>query len=156
MAGIEWTHRTRRTRRTDSRAVEAARRRRAAVLSGSVALGLVLALAAPAPVWAQAGHYTPARKAGRGAAGLFLGVLEIPGNIVAETRRNGPIRGATIGTIMGVGMLIVRSGVGLWELCSAPWGLPNDFQPLIDPEFPWDYFTEAEDRSPSYSDEEGW
>lgn len=106
---------------------------------------LVAMLVAPAGAAVAGSEYvehTMARKAGRGAAGMFLGVAEIPGNIVKETRRNGPIRGATVGLVMGVGMTIVRTCVGTYELLTAPLAFPNDFRPLIEPEFPWEDLTE--------------
>jgi putative exosortase-associated protein (TIGR04073 family) len=102
-------------------------------------------LLAPAGSARAEPDYDAARKAGRGAAGMFLGVIEVPGNIVKETRENGPIRGVTLGLVIGVGMTIVRTCVGTYELFTAPFALPAGFKPLIEPEFPWDYF--VEDRS---------
>ncbi len=60
---------------------------------GCVALAVILI---PASV-ATAVEYTAARKAGRGLAGLTCGFLEIPGNIVQETRANGAGQGFTFG-----------------------------------------------------------
>lgn len=111
---------------------------------GACALAVAVLLTAPASGALAEPDYTAARKAGRGAAGMFLGVVEIPGNIARETRKNGPIRGATVGLIMGVGMTIVRTCVGTYELFTAPLGFPNDFEPVIDPEFSWEYFTERQ------------
>ncbi len=111
-------------------------------------VGLLIAL--PTASLAEP-QYSMERKAGRGAAALFLGFLEIPGRITVETRKNGPIRGATVGLVQGVGMLIVRSSVGLFELFTVPAPLPSDFGPIIEPEFPWDYFTEdPANRGPTH------
>jgi hypothetical protein len=37
-------------------------------------------------------------------------------------------------------MLVVRELVGVNELVTAPLPAPEDFRPILEPEFPWDYF----------------
>ena len=113
----------------------------------SLLLGAAIVLSAP--VAEADGRDGPLRKAGRGASGLFAGILEIPGNIVQDTRDNGPVRGATIGLAKGVGMLVVRELVGLYELLSAPLAFPSGFRPILEPEYPWDYFRRPR-RGPRY------
>jgi len=105
-----------------------------------LAVGLVLALVLGPATALASEKYTAARKCGRGAAGMLLGVLEIPGNMVKETRENGPARGFTLGFVMGIGMLVVRTLVGTYELFTSPFEIPEGFKPLIEPEYPWDYF----------------
>jgi putative exosortase-associated protein (TIGR04073 family) len=95
------------------------------------------------PAAASAVQYTPARKAGRGLAAMTCGFLEIPGNMVAETRRRGPGYGLTLGFAMGLGRVVVRELVGVYELLSSPFPLPAGYGPIIDPEFPWGYFEEG-------------
>ena len=104
----------------------------AAVLIGS------LALAGPA----DAERYTAARKAGRGLAGMTCGFLELPGNIVATSRERGPGYGATLGFVRGLGGIVVRTLVGVYEFVSAPFEIPENYAPILEPEFPWDYFEE--------------
>lgn len=81
-----------------------------------------------------------ARKAGRGLAAMTCGFLEVPGNIVKLHRERGPAWGFTLGFVQGLGMIVVRELVGVYEFVTAPLEVPDGFQPIIEPEFPWDYF----------------
>jgi putative exosortase-associated protein (TIGR04073 family) len=103
-------------------------------------------LSASAP--SQAIEYTAARKAGRGLASMTTGFLEIPGNMMAESRKHGAGAGIPLGFVFGLGKLVVRELVGVYEFLSAPFEAPAGFEPIIEPEFPWDYF---EDRSATSS-----
>jgi putative exosortase-associated protein (TIGR04073 family) len=118
-----------------------------------LAIGALLAFAAAAASDAWAREYTPARKAGRGLAAMTTGFLELPGNMVAETRRSGPGLGMTLGFVKGLGGIVVRELVGVYEFVSAPIEVPSGYRPLIQPEFPWSYFDEtreiAGDRRPA-------
>jgi putative exosortase-associated protein (TIGR04073 family) len=82
---------------------------------------------------------TAAGKFGRGLAGMTCGFLEIPGNIVQETRKSGAI-GFPVGLAMGLGMTVTRELVGVYEFVSAPFPVPAGFKPILKPEYPWDYF----------------
>ncbi len=110
----------------------------------SICAALIGALSTPALV--QATEYTAARKFGRGFAAMTTGFLEIPGNIVAETREHGAGAGVPLGFVFGLGKLVVRELVGVYEFVTAPFEAPAGFVPIIEPEFPWSYF---EDRSAS-------
>ncbi len=70
---------------------------------------------------------------------MTTGFLEVPGNIVLETNRQGPV-GVPIGLVKGLGMLVTRELVGVYEFVSAPFPAPAGFRPIIQPEYPWDYF----------------
>jgi putative exosortase-associated protein (TIGR04073 family) len=103
-----------------------------------------------APTAADAdSRYTAARKCGRGLAAMTTAFLEIPGNMIKESRARGAVRGATVGFAMGIGMTIVRELVGVYEFLSSPFPLPEGFEPIIYPEFPWGYFDEP-GRAPRY------
>ena len=106
----------------------------------ALVLLLVLSLA-PVPALAETEH-TAARKFGRGASGIVLGVLELPGNMVKMTREDGYAKGLTLGFAMGLGMFVVRELVGVYEFLTCPFPVPADFEPILDPEFPWDYFAD--------------
>ena len=125
-------------------------------LARSTACVAVAALAlatALLPALARADEQTAARKLGRGLAGLTLGFLEVPGNIVQETRTNGVISGMTVGLAMGAGKLVVRELVGAYEFLTAPLPLPAGFEPVLQPEFSWDYFDSEPGRAYGFSDE---
>ncbi len=85
-----------------------------------------------------------ARKVGRGAANLTLGVLVLPGQIFQTTRARGPFVGATWGFVKGVGMLVATEIVGVWEVVTCPFETPPGFKPILKPEYPWGYFYEEQ------------
>ncbi len=89
---------------------------------------------------ASAAEQSAARKIRRGFAGLITGVLEIPGNIVEETRINGLLSGATVGLGTGLGLFLSRELIGAYEVLSSPFALPAGFEPIMAPEYPWQYF----------------
>jgi putative exosortase-associated protein (TIGR04073 family) len=105
----------------------------AAACLGAAVLGLPSAAAAD----------TAARKLGRGLAAITTAFLEVPGNMVVETRRHGPAYGMPLGFAKGLGGIVVRELVGVYELVTAPIEAPAGYRPLIQPEFPWDYFDEG-------------
>lgn len=112
---------------------------------------LVLATALlPLPAAAQ--EMTAARKFGRGFAGLTTFVLEVPGNITQEARSNGALSAATVGLTMGLAKMIARPLVGAYELVTAPFPLPEGFEPMLAPEFPWGYFNSAPGRVYGFTD----
>ena len=103
----------------------------------------VLALALLAcllPMAADAQRYTAGRKLGRGLAAMTCGFLEVPGNIVETSRERGPGWGITLGFAEGLGRLVVRELVGVYEFVTAPLPVPAGYQPILRPEYPWGYF----------------
>ena len=106
------------------------------------ALLLLLLVAAPADA------QTAGRKFLRGLAGMTTAFLEVPGNMVAETRTRGAAEGIPFGFAKGLGMIIPRVFVGVWEFLSAPFPAPPDFRPIIEPEFPWGYFESQPAKAP--------
>jgi putative exosortase-associated protein (TIGR04073 family) len=88
---------------------------------------------------------TAARKAGRGLAAMTTGFLELPGNMVAETREHGPAYGMTVGFAKGLGGIVVRELVGVYEFVTSPFAVPEGYRPIISPEYPWGYFDEGRD-----------
>ena len=83
---------------------------------------------------------TAARKLGRGLTGILWGVLEVPGNMVQEGREHGVLYGATVGLFMGAGKLVARELIGVYEVVTAPFQAPPGYQPILEPEYPWQYF----------------
>jgi len=119
-----------------------ARRVRGAVLLRAALLALLLGVVAPGAAQAQ----SAARKCGRGLAAMTTGFLEIPGNIVKESRETSPARGFTLGFVKGLGAVVVRELVGVYEFVTSPFELPKGYAPIIQPEFPWSYFDDAPKR----------
>jgi len=110
--------------------------RRVFGLAGLAVLACILAFTSPA------GAQTAARKFGRGLADMTTGVLELPGNTVVEAKKHGAA-GVPIGVAKGLGMIVSRELVGVYEVMSAPFPVPPGFRPPIQPEFPWSYFEQA-------------
>jgi putative exosortase-associated protein (TIGR04073 family) len=100
------------------------------------------------PALGQAVEYTAARKAGRGLAAMTTSFLEVPGNMVAESRERGPGMGMPLGFVFGLGKIVVRVLVGVYEFVSSPFEAPAGFEPIIEPEFPWSYFEDGSASAP--------
>jgi putative exosortase-associated protein (TIGR04073 family) len=89
---------------------------------------------------------TPLRKLGRGLANVTTGFLEIPGRIVEENRTRPPVEGTALGFVEGLGGIVVRELVGVYEVVTSPFPAPANYRPIIEPEFPWGYFDEPARR----------
>lgn len=114
--------------------------------AGVVALVFCLAFVAPSEAAARG---TAARKLGRSVANLTLGVLAVPGQVVRTSKQSGPFVGATWGLTKGVAFMVATEAVGLFELVTAPFETPPDYEPILKPEFPWQYLTQdPEPRRP--------
>lgn len=105
----------------------------------AAACALALALFA-APLSASAAKYDAPRKFGRGLAGMTCGFLELPGNVVETTEKQGIGYGLTIGVAKGLGMIVARELIGVYEFLTAPFPAPPGYEPILSPEFPWGYF----------------
>jgi len=55
-----------------------------------------------------------------------------------------------IGIAKGLGMIVSRELVGVYEVVSAPFPVPAGYRPPISPEYPWSYF----DRPPRHAHSE--
>ena len=88
---------------------------------------------------------TPGMKAGRGFAAVATPFLEIPGNILETSEREGPLAGWTVGFAKGIGMSIVRPPIGVYEMVTATIAVPKNFEPILQPEYPWSYFGSGDD-----------
>jgi putative exosortase-associated protein (TIGR04073 family) len=106
-------------------------------LAASVALIILVAFATPVAA------YTAVDKLGRGFAAITTGFLEVPGNMVAESHARGPAAGIPLGFVKGLGMIVVRELVGVYEILSSPFPAPAGYRPIIKPEYPWEYFDGA-------------
>ena len=111
-------------------------------LRGLAALAAICAVGTPMVSQAD----TAMEKAGRGLAAMFTPFLEIPGNIITTTEREGAAAGWTEGLAKGIGMFIIRPPVGVYELVTAPIPAPANYEPILTPEYPWSYFGSGDDR----------
>ena len=101
---------------------------------------IILAAAVLALPTVASAEHSAARKLGRGLAAMTCGFLEVPGSIVSTSRDKGYAYGFTLGFAEGLGKLLVREVVGVYEFVTAPIETPAGFEPILEPEFPWGYF----------------
>jgi putative exosortase-associated protein (TIGR04073 family) len=111
----------------------------------AVVSGLMFAASIATLVWPAVSHAdTRLHKAGRGLAAMTTAFLEIPGNIKVTTEREGAPAGWTEGFAKGLGMTLIRPAIGVYELVTAPIPAPPNFEPILEPEYPWSYFGSGE------------
>ena len=109
---------------------------------------LMIATAIALLVWPMVSHADTAwHKAGRGLAEITTAFLEIPGNIITTSNREGKAAGWTEGFAKGLGMFILRPPIGVYELVTAPIPAPANYEPILSPEYPWSYFGTGETNS---------
>ena len=96
-----------------------------------ISLALVMILSVATASFAQ----DPAKKLGRGVANILTGWVELPKNIYNTSIETNPLVGLTVGTAKGIGMTIVRTGAGVYEVVTFPFPLPEDYMPILEPEF---------------------
>jgi putative exosortase-associated protein (TIGR04073 family) len=79
-------------------------------------------------------------KACRGLAGVTLGVLELPGNMVDISNKEGVLLGCTEGFLKGLVMIPLREIIGTYEVLTFPFEIEKGYKPVLPPEYPWSYF----------------
>ena len=94
-------------------------------------LVIIMVLAVATSSYAQ----DPAKKLGRGLANILTGWIELPKNIYDTSVEDNPLAGLTIGLAKGIGMTIVRTGAGIYEVVTFPFPIPEDYGPVLEPEF---------------------
>jgi putative exosortase-associated protein (TIGR04073 family) len=86
------------------------------------------------PLCAEA--QTPADKLGRGLANALTGILALPLTMERETEDKGILAGMTTGLVKGLGNVIVRELVGVYEILTFPLPFPGEYRPVLDdPEY---------------------
>lgn len=80
-----------------------------------------------------------AQKALRGFENITLGfVTELPKTIYYDSVNHGIPYGVTIGPLKGVGLGVLRTGIGVYELATFPVPMPKNYKPMLYPEYPHD------------------
>ncbi|NQT33258.1 MAG: exosortase system-associated protein, TIGR04073 family [Candidatus Omnitrophica bacterium] len=77
----------------------------------------------------------PARKLGRGLVNIVTGWIELPRNIYDTAVEENVLTGITVGLTKGVGMTVVRTAAGVYETVTFPFPIPENYQPVLEPEF---------------------
>jgi putative exosortase-associated protein (TIGR04073 family) len=78
----------------------------------------------------------------RGFANMVGGVVELPGCIADTSRKDGPWMGFTLGFFKGIGMIPVRTVVGVYETFTFYVPAPSDYAPVLKPPTPFNYWDE--------------
>ncbi len=98
----------------------------------NVALQVVVLLLATASVcFAQ----DALSKLGRGVANTLTGWVELPKNVYDTSVEDNAFTGMTLGLAKGAGMTLVRTGAGIFEIATFPFALPEDYRPILEPEY---------------------
>jgi putative exosortase-associated protein (TIGR04073 family) len=79
-----------------------------------------------------------ANKLARGIANVATGWLELPKQIALTYHEEGGARAATVGTLKGIGMTVVRTVAGAGEAATFMVSYPGFFDPFLDPEYVWE------------------
>jgi len=74
-------------------------------------------------------------KLARGLVNLTTGWVEIPKNIYDTSLEENKLSGITMGLVRGLGMAIVRTGAGVYEVVTFPFPCPENYQVILEPEF---------------------
>ena len=91
-----------------------------------------LVLTAAGPCYAEGDAFT---KLGRGVANVLTGWVELPKNIYNTSIEENAFAGMTLGLAKGLGMTLVRTGSGVYEVATFPFPLPDDYKPVMEPEY---------------------
>ncbi|PIU41256.1 MAG: exosortase system-associated protein, TIGR04073 family [Candidatus Omnitrophica bacterium CG07_land_8_20_14_0_80_42_15] len=75
------------------------------------------------------------RKLGRGVGNILTGWIEVPKNIYDTSVESNVFAGLTLGLVKGIGMTVMRTVVGVYETATFPVPLPEDYKPIVEPEF---------------------
>ncbi|MEA3560315.1 MAG: exosortase system-associated protein, TIGR04073 family [Candidatus Omnitrophota bacterium] len=75
------------------------------------------------------------QKLGRGIANVVTGWIEIPKNVYDTSQEENIIMGLTIGLAKGLGMSVIRTGAGIYDTVTFPFPVPEDYEPLLEPEY---------------------
>ena len=98
----------------------------------NVALQVVVLLIASASACFAQDAFT---KLGRGVANTLTGWVELPKNVYDTSVEDNAFSGMTLGLAKGAGMTLVRTASGIFELATFPFALPENYEPILEPEY---------------------
>jgi len=96
-----------------------------------LSLAVLIGLASAGACYAQ----DPFTKLGRGVANTLTGWVELPKNIYDTSAQDNAFAGVTVGLAKGLGSAIVRTVSGLYEIVTFPFPLPENYKPVLEPEY---------------------
>ena len=75
------------------------------------------------------------RKLGRGTSNVLTSIFEFPKSIQEQLYDEGVIAAGTYGILDGAYKFLVRTVVGAFEIVTFPIPFPEDYAPIVEPEF---------------------
>ena len=75
------------------------------------------------------------KKLYRGAINIVTGWVELPQNIYDAATEHDFASGLIFGVPKGCWMMIVRTGIGIYDTLTFPFPIPKDYGPVLKPEF---------------------
>jgi putative exosortase-associated protein (TIGR04073 family) len=75
------------------------------------------------------------KKLGRGTMNVLVGWVEVPKNISLRWKETDPLSGTVWGGFEGIAWGFARTVGGVYEIVSFPFPYPENYDPLIEPEF---------------------
>ena len=101
---------------------------------GFMMIVALLAAARPAFAVQETGELV-VRKLFRGIVNAATGWIEIPKQISLTWQQSGGGVGASWGLVKGVGYAVARSVGGAYEIVTFPFPIPEEYKPIMQPEF---------------------
>jgi putative exosortase-associated protein (TIGR04073 family) len=64
-------------------------------------------------------------------------VVELPKTVYYDTLEDGPLYGLTVGVLEGLSWGIARTLVGIYEVLTFPFPIPEGYRPIYTPSYPY-------------------
>ncbi len=84
----------------------------------------------------------PIHKMGRGLTNVLTGWIELPKQVHLGSQQDRPLAGLSWGLVKGLGMTVLRSGLGVYEAVTFPIPYPKEFASPYErmelPDYAWD------------------
>ena len=78
----------------------------------------------------------PVTKLGRGICNMITFPLEFPEQISRVNNSDGPFAASTVGVLKGLGWMIGRACIGMYEAATFMFPAPKNYEPILkDPEY---------------------
>jgi putative exosortase-associated protein (TIGR04073 family) len=69
----------------------------------------------------------------RGAGNILTSWVEVPHQVSVEIKESNSIMGITVGLARGLGMMVARTFIGVYEVATFPVPIPEFYEPMIEP-----------------------
>ena len=78
---------------------------------------------------------SPISKLKRGTINTLTGWVEAPTCVVETSGEENILSGLTVGVVKGLGLGFIRTAAGLYDIVTFPFAVPEDYAPVLLPEF---------------------